>query len=79
MDHESNGLRRYMALWIFLAAQTAGSIWWMATLTNEVANMHEVGGVPISTEARERLSALEAAINNHETRINGMENRERDK
>ena len=79
MDQESNGLRRYMALWIFLAAQTAGSIWWMATLTNEVENMHEVGGVPISTEARERLTALEAAIKNHETRINGMENRERNK
>lgn len=59
---EGNGLRKYMALWIFLAAQLGGGIWWLATLTNKIDNMQKVGGVPISTEARERLATLESDV-----------------
>ena len=72
-----NGLRRYMPLWLFLAAQFIAFVIWCSTLTSQVANMHQVGGVPISTEARERLSAAETTIRNHESRITGLEDRER--
>ncbi len=27
-----NGFRQWMPLWLFLAAQTAGGIWWAATI-----------------------------------------------
>lgn len=75
MSEASNGLRRYMALWIFLALQTGGSIWWMATLTAEVANMHKIGGVPISTEARERIASLEYRVGSCERRLDVLERR----
>ena len=73
MSDTSNGLRRYMALWIFLALQTGTSIWWLATLTNEIANMHEVGGVPISTEARERIAGIEYRVGSCERRLDALE------
>ena len=62
MAENGNGLRKYMALWIFLVVQAGGGIWWMATLTNQIASMQRVGGVPISTEARERLTRLETQV-----------------
>lgn len=77
MSEQPNGLRRYMALWIFLAIQFVTFVIWGAALSTEVQNMHQVGGVPISTEARERLSSLETTVRNHEARINGLEDRER--
>ena len=73
MAENGNGLRKYLALWIFLAAQFGGGIWWLATINNEVANMHKVGGVPISTEARERIAAFEYRAGSCERRLDILE------
>ena len=75
---QSNGLRRYMPLWLFLGAQFVIFVIWCATLQQRVNSMQHVGGVPISTEARERLSAAETTLRNHEVRIIGLEDRERE-
>lgn len=70
-----NGLRKYMALWIFLAAQFTGFVWWGATLTSRLDSMQKVGGVPISTEARERLKEAETRLKEHDRRLERLENK----